>query len=322
MTAPLALDVRGLHKRFGPVHAVQDLHLQVAPGEIYVLVGPDGAGKTTTLRLLCGALRADAGHISILGHDLQRDPDRARDELGYLSQRFSLYEELTVLENLRFFAEVRGVPQQQWFRRSMEILEFVGLAPFVHRRAGHLSGGMKQKLGLATALVHTPRVLLLDEPTNGVDPITRQEFWQLILRLAHQEGVAALVTTSYMDEAVRGHRVGFMQQGRLFMEGPPDELRGRFPYRVLAVRGEPLRAWRDAARELPGVHDAQLFGDRLHLWVEPGQARTVGRALQRVAQARGWTRPQVRAVDPTLEDVFLAHAPRGFATPGRRAAPA
>ena len=310
---PLALDARGLHKRFGPVHAVNDLSLQVAPGEIYVLVGPDGAGKTTTLRLLCGALRADAGRVFVLGHDLHRDPDRARDELGYLSQRFSLYEELTVLENLRFFAEVRGVPREAWFRRSMEILEFVGLAPFVHRRAGHLSGGMKQKLGLATALVHTPRLLLLDEPTNGVDPITRQEFWQLILRLAHQEGVAALVTTSYMDEAVRGHRVGFMQQGRLFMEGPPDELRSRFPYRVLAVRGEPLRAWRAAARQLPGVHDAQLFGDRLHLWVEPGQRRAVARALSRLARSRGWDAPQVREVDPTLEDVFLAHAPQGFA---------
>ncbi len=316
MTAnsPLALDARGLHKRFGAVHAVNDLSLQVAAGEIYVLVGPDGAGKTTTLRLLCGALRPDAGQIRILGHDLLRHPDRARDELGYLSQRFSLYEDLTALENLRFFAEVRGVPRQAWYRRSMDILEFVGLAPFVHRRAGHLSGGMKQKLGLATALVHTPRLLLLDEPTNGVDPITRQEFWQLILRLAHQEGMAALVTTSYMDEAVRGHRVGFMQHGRLFLEGPPESLRAQFPYQVLALRGEPLRLWRAAARPLPGVHDAQLFGDRLHLWVEPDHLDAVRRQLAKVARAQGWPRPDLRLVPPTLEDVFLAHAPRGFAS--------
>ncbi len=310
MTAPRwALEARNLRKAFGPVEAVRDLTLQVRPGEIYVLVGPDGAGKTTTLRLLCGVLEPDAGEVRIWGHDVQRTPDWARDELGYLSQRFSLYEDLTVLENLRFFAEVRGVPRQQWFRRSMEILRFVGLAPFVHRRAGHLSGGMKQKLGLATALVHTPRVLLLDEPTNGVDPITRQEFWQLILRLAHEENMAALVTTSYLDEAARGHRVGFLQQGRLFMEGTPEALRARFPYQVLRLQGEPLREWRAAAAELDAVRAAQLFGDRLHLWVQPGSARQVSRALAHIAQARGWPRPRVEATAPTLEDVFLVHAP-------------
>jgi len=315
MNAPqVVLDARGLHKRFGPVRAVDDLSLRVAAGEVYVLVGPDGAGKTTAMRLMCGALRADAGQVFVLGRDLQRHPDAARRALGYLPQRFSLYEELTVLENLRFFAEVRGVPPEVWHRRSMDILTFVGLAPFVHRRAGHLSGGMKQKLGLAVALVHTPRLLLLDEPTNGVDPITRQEFWQLILRLAHEEGVAALLTTSYMDEAVRGQRVGFMRQGRLFMEGAPDELRARFPYRVLVVQGEPLRAWRAAARELPGVHDAQLFGDRLHLWVPPERVREAARALRRLARARGWPTPRVHPTEPTLEDVFLAYAPQGFAS--------
>ena len=238
------IQVEHLSKSFGPVQAVRDLSLSVAAGEIYGLIGPDGAGKTTTMRLICGALRPDAGKITVAGHDVCRHPDRVRDEIGYLPQRFSLYEELTVLENLRFFAEVRGIPRQEWYRRSMEILEFVELAPFVHRRAGHLSGGMKQKLGLAVALVHRPRVLLLDEPTNGVDPVTRQEFWQLLIRLMREEQVAILLSTPYMDEAARCSRVGLMLHGRLVVEGAPTALRERLAGRVLELHGAPVRRWR------------------------------------------------------------------------------
>ena len=172
-----------LNKSFGSTHAVEDLSISIAPGEIYGLVGPDGAGKTTTLRLLCGALRPDSGQAHITGFDVLRQSEQARSQIGYLAQRFSLYEELTVLENLRFFAEVRGLSAADWQPRCMEILRFVGLADFTKRRAGQLSGGMKQKLGLAAALVHRPKVLLLDEPTTGVDPVTRQDFWQLIIRL-------------------------------------------------------------------------------------------------------------------------------------------
>ena len=178
------IETNHLHKSFGNTHAVDDLNLSVAAGEIYGLVGPDGAGKTTALRLLCGALRSDAGQTSITTYDIARQTEQARAQIGYLPQRFSLYEDLTVLENLRFFAEARGLPTVEWKPRCMEILEFVGLAEFINRRAGQLSGGMKQKLGLAAALVHRPRVLLLDEPTTGVDPVTRQDFWQLIIRLA------------------------------------------------------------------------------------------------------------------------------------------
>ncbi|MGD9093549.1 MAG: ABC transporter ATP-binding protein, partial [Anaerolineales bacterium] len=174
---------RHLYKTFGDNEAVGDLSVHVPVGEIYGLVGPDGAGKTTTMRLLCGALQADkdptgkAAEIYIAGYDMTRQTEQARAHIGYLPQRFSLYEELTVIENLRFFAEVRGLPSAEWQPRCMEILQFVGLDPFTDRRAGHLSGGMKQKLGLAAALVHQPRVLLLDEPTTGVDPVTRQDFW-------------------------------------------------------------------------------------------------------------------------------------------------
>src|ERR1044071_9435776 len=172
-----------LKKSFGETHAVDGVSLQIKAGEIYGLVGADGAGKTTTMRLLVGALLPDAGEATVCGYDVIRKTELARSQLGYLSQRFSMYEDLTVLENIRFFAEVRGLKPNEWLPRCMEILEFVGLANFTDRRAGQLSGGMKQKLGLASALVTRPRVLLLDEPTTGVDPVTRQDFWQLLIRL-------------------------------------------------------------------------------------------------------------------------------------------
>ncbi len=189
------IDAQEISKAFNRKPAVDGISLQVAPGEIYGLVGPDGAGKTTTLRLLCAALKLDRGVISIAGYDLKHRTEQARAQMGYLPQRFSLYEELTVMENIRFFAEVRGLSLSAWKPRSLEILDFVGLAGFKDRRAGNLSGGMKQKLGLAAALVHRPQVLLLDEPTTGVDPVTRQDFWQLIIRLVAEEGVAMLVST-------------------------------------------------------------------------------------------------------------------------------
>ncbi len=301
------IHVEHLSKAFGPVQAVRDLSLKVAAGEIYGLIGPDGAGKTTTMRLICGALRPDAGQVRVAGYDVTRHPDQARDEIGYLPQRFSLYEELTVLENLRFFAEVRGIPRQEWYDRSMGILEFVGLAPFVHRRAGHLSGGMKQKLGLAVALVHRPKVLLLDEPTNGVDPVTRQEFWQLLIRLMREEQVAILLSTPYMDEAARCSRVGLMLEGRLVIEGAPGDLRERLAGRVLELRGTPVRRWREVAHTLPGVEATYAFGDRLHLRLASGASpRQVTRLVRRIARRDSTlTLERVRPIRPGLEDVFL-----------------
>ncbi len=177
------IEAAHIYKSFGDNHAVQDVSLSIQPGEIYGLVGPDGAGKTTTMRILVGALRVDAGEITVCGYDVNKQVEMARAQFGYLSQRFSLYDDLTVLENIRFFAEVRGLSSKEWLPRSLEILEFVGLVEFKDRRAGQLSGGMKQKLGLASALVTRPRVLLLDEPTTGVDPVTRQDFWQLVVKL-------------------------------------------------------------------------------------------------------------------------------------------
>lgn len=300
------IEARGLSKHFGRISAVNALSLQVQAGEIYGLVGPDGAGKTTTLRLLCGALQAGGGAAFIGGIDVTRHPDSAREQIGYLPQRFSLYEELTVLENLRFFAEVRGLTAGNWRPRSLDILTFVGLDSFTNRRAGQLSGGMKQKLGLAAALVHRPHVLLLDEPTTGVDPVTRQDFWQLLIRLVVEEAVAVLVSTPYMDEAARCSRLGFMAGGRLWREGTPAALRQTMAGRVAELRGEPLALLRRVVSAESGVQDTHLFGDRIHLHLAFDQAESVLARLPTAIDAAGGTVTGLRLISPQLEDVFLA----------------
>ncbi len=316
------ITAKNLNKSFGPVHAVQDLSMNVKAGEIYGLVGSDGAGKTTTLRLLVGALKPDSGSVSICDFDMFRKTEQARAHIGYLSQRFSLYEDLTVLENIRFFAEVRGLKADEWLPRCMEILEFVGLADFKDRRAGQLSGGMRQKLGLASALVTRPRVLLLDEPTTGVDPVTRQDFWQLLIRLVSaplsdsppiisenggsRRGVSVLLTTPYMDEAARCNRVGFMRVGHLIAEGTPSELRASLVGRILELRGTPLPLLKKIAAEDKDVENVQAFGDKLHLRVTASQAESVIARLQDAIPARTGSLTEARPVPPTLEDVFIA----------------
>lgn len=308
-----------IEKSFREVQAVKGVSFQVAAGEIYGLVGPDGAGKTTTLRALCGSLRLSGGAASIAGLDVSRHTELARSQIGYLPQRFSLYEELTVLENIRFYAEVRGLPAEEWRPRCMQILEFVGLVAFVDRRAGLLSGGMKQKLGLAAALVHRPPVLLLDEPTTGVDPVMRQDFWQLIIRLVSsgvEDGrgkgrAAVLVSTPYMDEAERCTRLGFMQRGSLVLEGTPAELRQRLEDRVLELQGWPLRLLRKVAEAQPSVQDVRIFGDRLHLRVEQGTAPAVMESLEVTVRTMGGGISSLRTITPRLEDVFMAVLGKG-----------
>jgi ABC-2 type transport system ATP-binding protein len=295
---------RDLRRAFGPTLAVDGVSLRVEPGQAYGLVGPDGAGKTTTMRLLCGALAMDAGSVVLDGIDLANDLARARERIGYLPQRFSLYGELTVRENLQFFAEVRGLPAQDWLPRSIEILDFVGLSEFAERRAEALSGGMRQKLGLAAALIHRPRVLLLDEPTSGVDPVTRQGFWQLLIRLL-ADGVGVLVSTPYMDEASRCHRLGFMSRGRLLVEGTPGEVAHRLEGRILEVTGRPLRALAGALLRRQHVEDVQLFGDRLHVRVAPGSAAEVERQLPAAAAEAEAALEGSSRIAAGLEDVFI-----------------
>jgi len=302
----ILINAQNIIKTFGNTTAVDDLSLQVREGEIYGLVGPDGAGKTTTMRLLCGAMLPDSGEVTVSGYSMRSNPDLAREQIGYLSQRFSLYEELTVLENIRFFAEVRGIARDEWHSRSMEILEFVGLAEFTDRRAGFLSGGMKQKLGLASALVHRPRVLLLDEPTGGVDPVTRQDFWQLIIRLVTEEDISVLVSTPYMDEAVRCTYVGFMQAGKLIVQDTPKALRAQLEDRILELRGEPLNQLRILASADEAVEGVQAFGDRLHIRVREGNSHKVISRLKKSIRGGEAVIHQIEVVKPQLEDVFIA----------------
>lgn len=311
-----------LHKHFGSTQAVNGVSLRIAPGEIYGLVGSDGAGKTTTMRLLVGALKPHHGSIEVCGYDVLKQTEQARSTIGYLSQRFSMYEDLTVLENIRFFAEVRGLSSSAWLPRSMEILEFVGLEKFKDRRAGQLSGGMKQKLGLASALVTRPRLLLLDEPTTGVDPVTRQDFWQLVIKLVapphfdsppifgenggSQRGVSVIISTPYMDEASRCHRVGFMKNGQIIAEDTPSNLRARLNGRVLELRGSPLNTLRHVAHQDEDVEDVQAFGDRLHIRVSDGTSKAVLKRLKNEIKQAGGHVDELRSVPPVLEDVFIA----------------
>ncbi len=304
-TMTIAVIAQDLSKHFADVHAVDHISFQVAAGEIFGLVGPDGAGKTTTMRLLCGGFRSDTGHVTIYGHDVIKDADAARTQIGYLAQRFSLYGDLTVTENLRFFAEIHGIQSSEWQPRTQEILKFVGLDEFSNRRAEQLSGGMKQKLGLATALVHRPKVLLLDEPTGGVDPVTRQDFWQLIIRIVVQEGVAVVISTPYMDEASRCTRLGFISRGKIITEGTPSQVTSHLNDRVLEMVGDPLDTLRHAATADADVEDVQVFGDRLHLRLRPDSTQRVIDRLPIVLQAQGVRVQRIRSIMPTLEDVFI-----------------
>jgi ABC-2 type transport system ATP-binding protein len=310
-----------LRKTFGTTLAVDDINLNIATGEIYGLVGSDGAGKTTTMRLLVGALKPDSGDALVCSYSVGKQTEQVRTQIGYLSQRFSLYEDLTVLENIRFFAEVRGLSQREWLPRCMEILAFVGLESFKGRRAGQLSGGMKQKLGLASALVTRPKVLLLDEPTTGVDPVTRQDFWQLLIRLVstplrllpsgkgseqEENGVAVILSTPYMDEAARCHRVGFLRLGRMIAEGTPSQLRSSLEGCIVEVRGRSLPSLRQAVEKIKGVEDVRAFGDKLHLRVVSGQVDPVIAAVKGAFPAQMGLQVEARLVPPTLEDVFIS----------------
>jgi ABC-2 type transport system ATP-binding protein len=299
------ITANGIAKSFAGKTAVDDLSLSINAGEIYALMGPDGAGKTTTMRLLSGILTPEAGEITLDGILLMEQPEMARSRIGYLAQRFSLYEDLSVNENIRFFAEVRGVPSGAWRERAHEVLAFVDMLEFGDRIAGALSGGMKQKLALAVALIHRPPILLLDEPTGGVDPITRQAFWRLITRLLG-EGIAVLLSTPYMDEAARCHRVGFLYQGRKVVEGTPAELIRFLAGKTLMLRGEPLRHWASITREIAGVELVQPFGDNLHLIVDQGVAEQVISAVQRQARHNpNLELDEIVQIPASLEDAFV-----------------
>ncbi len=302
MSSDILLETQGLVKIFGDIRAVDGLNLTVHAGEMVGLVGPDGAGKTTTMRLLCGGLQPTSGKMRVAGYDIPKQVELAREHIGYLAQRFSLYGDLTITENLEFFGEVFDMPQKEMKARAKDLLRFAGLERFANRPAAALSGGMQKKLGLATALIHSPEVLLLDEPTGAVDPVARQEFWYLLIGLL-RGGSAVLVSTPYMDEAMRFNRVVFMEKGKVLLEGAPHELLHRLDDRVLELAAEPQMEARRIAEVDPDVEDVQAFGDRLHLRV-----RQIAGPLARLpAQLAigGVALLHLKPVTPTLEDVFM-----------------
>ena len=303
MNSSPAIIVSALSKRFGELRAVDQLTFDVHPGEIFGLVGPDGAGKTTTLRMLAGVMAVDSGSVTVAGYDVVRDPEGAKHHLSYMSQRFGLYEDLTVDENIRFYADLFGVTRRKREPRSMELLAAAGLSDFRSRLAGNLSGGMKQKLGLVCALIHTPKVILLDEPTNGVDPVSRRDFWRILYSLL-AEGVAILDSTSYLDEAERCHRVGLLYQGRLLFCDQPEALKKRFPGEILAVHASQPARVRDMLSTAPAVRSALLVGDRVHLFVDDATRQLPD--LQARLEAAGVQYDYIRSVAPSIEDLFVS----------------
>ncbi len=289
-----------LRKTYGATVAVADLSLDVHAGEIFGLIGPDGAGKTTAMRIACGLLLPDAGDVRVMGYSSVAEPMRIKEHLGYMPQRFSLYPDLTVAENLRFFADLYDVPGNVRAEHEERLMQFSRLAPFRHRRAGKLSGGMKQKLALSCNLIHTPDVLILDEPTTGVDPVSRQEFWQILKELAN-EGKALLISTPYMDEALLCHRVALMHQAHIIATGTPDEVTRRFQRRLLEIKGADLNSARKALAELESADlDVNRFGDRLHVVHDtPEQERLVRAKIASLDVT-------IQPVEPTIEDTFVS----------------
>jgi len=302
-TERYAIRARGLRKTFGELAAVDGLELAIRAGEIFGLVGPDGAGKTTTMRMLCGILDPDDGEMEVAGFDVRRQPEQVKRRIGYMSQRFSLYGDLTVAENLYFSARIYNVPRDERLRRERELLGFSRLAPFRDRLAQHLSGGMKQKLALACTLMHTPSVLFLDEPTTGVDPVSRRDFWRILYELV-QGGVTLFVSTPYMDEAERCNRVALIDRGRIILCDTPDGLKRRMRGELLEVIAEPLRKANEIIAGLPGVLGVQVFGERLHLWVE--DAAACEEAVRNALIGGQITVTGIRRAAPGLEDVFIS----------------
>lgn len=307
----LAVETQNLTKRFGNVVAVDNLSLAIAKGETFGLVGPDGAGKTTTLRLLASVLTPTRGWARVLGYDTVRQGEAIKAHAGYMPQRFSLYGDLTVRENLEFFASVFGVPEAERRERIALLLHFAGLTEFQERRGAHLSGGMQKKLALACTLIHKPAILLLDEPTTGVDPVSRREFWDILSELRMQ-GVTIVVSTPYMDEAERCSRVGLMYQGRLMVCDVPERIREMVTGQLIELRpwkegadvGQALRLARGIVSQMEGVLETQTYGDLLHIFVDNAAERSP--QIAAALQAQGIVAQGMRSTRPRMEEAFIS----------------
>lgn len=302
-SADIVVRARGVTRRFGEIVAVEGLDLEVRRGEVFGLVGPDGAGKTTTLRMLCGLLSPDEGEIEVAGCDVRRQRERVREDLGYMAQRGGIYDDLTVEENVRFSADLYGVPARVREERMSDLLRLTRLEPFRRRRAHQLSGGMRQKLALVCALVHRPQILLLDEPTTGIDPISRQDFWALVAEL-RKEGMTIIFATAYLDEAERATRLGLMYRGRLLRCASADVLRRGFSGQGCEVLTPERARARGVLQQTAGVVEVEPFGAALRVFFDP--ALTSPEVLRRALEAEGIPEVTVRPLAPSLEDVFIA----------------
>ena len=294
--------VRDLVKDFPGVRAIDQLSFEVSPGEIFGIVGPDGAGKTTTMRILAGVMPPDSGTAIVAQCDVVADPEGVKHLISYMPQRFGLYEDLTVDENIRFYADLFGVRRQQRDARAGELLKACGMSEFRRRLAGKLSGGMKQKLGLVCALIHTPRVLLLDEPTNGVDPVSRREFWAMLYSLVGQ-GVTVVNSTAYLDESERCHRVALLHQGRLLFCDSPARLKSRMQGSVISIVSSEARRVKEELATADGVTSLVLVGDAVHLFVDDADRRIDN--LRTRLTGRQIPFDEIVRVTPTIEDLFV-----------------
>lgn len=298
---PHAVEARQLSRRFGSLEAVREVSFSVSVGEVFGLVGPDGAGKTTTLRMLCGLLDPDSGTAVVDGLSVVGNLDQVKDAIGYMAQKFGLYGDLTVEENLDFYADLFGIVGEE--RRTLKdrLLRMTRMEPFRSRAAAKLSGGMKQKLSLMCTLLHKPKILFLDEPTNGVDPVSRRDFW-LILEELVADGLTVVVSTAYLDEAERCHRVGLMDKGRLVLCDTPVALKKSNPEKCYAIRGLQLRDLKQRLEKLQGIRSVEMSGAELHAFLSPDQS-----ALDVIAalEQSGYEEVEFERIEPSLEDVFI-----------------
>ena len=301
MNSMNALELHSVHKSFGEIIAVDDLSLTVDRGEMFALVGPDGSGKTTTIRMLCGIVKPTKGDLLVLGFDVQKQKEEVKKRIGYLSQKFSLYGDLTIDENIEFFAEIHGV--YDYKERRNELLEFTRLIPFRDRLAEKLSGGMKQKLALACTLIHTPDIIFLDEPTTGVDPVSRRDFWKVLSALL-KTGITIIMTTPYLDEAERCSRVALMDKGRVLMADTPSDLKKVMNGEVVEIVCSDIRRSFSLMKKFAAVKEVQAFGDRLNI-VVASSSRDMQSVLDHLKnqtiEVSDW-----RVVKPSLENVFIS----------------
>jgi len=303
MTSSPIIETNRLTRDFKTARAVNELTLSVTSGELFGLVGPDGAGKTTTLRLLAGLLDITEGEATILGFDLKSKAEYIKPHVGYMAQQFSLYGELSVLENLHFFAELFDVSSQDQRERTERLLTFAGLTEFKDRRAANLSGGMQKKLALACTLIHQPEILLLDEPTTGVDPVSRREFWNILAEL-HLRGTTIIVSTPYMDEADRCSRVGLMYEGKLVECDTPLNIRNKVEGEMIELQAEDWQKALETVSGLSGIHEAQTYGESIHLLVDSGKRRLS--EIEKVLKKSGLGYRSIRVAPMQMEEAFIS----------------